>query len=356
MPITMSSAAGLALLLLSTPTFADVLTVEADRDNTLYEDSTGTLSNGAGEYCFAGLNSGLNVRRAVMRFDVAGALPAGATVQSVRLLVEMSRTNGGSATFGLHEVVGDWGEGASDAPGEEGGGAPSQAGDATWIHSFFSASTWISAGGDFDFTPSATTSIDQPGLYSFESTPQLVTDVQAWFDGSSPNFGWLIKDEDELVPNTSKRFGTRENADPSQRSRLEIRFQVPGGCAVTARCPAEPSSTGVPARLFSAGDCSLAAANFSLIAQPLPAEPVIFFSGLRQAQIPFGNGWLCVEGGIRRLNRPVLPSSGSANVTMDLAGLGFQAGTAGFQAWYRDTAAAGAGFNTTDALEVVLVP
>ena len=47
------------------------------QDNTLFEDLT-PLSNGSGEHLFAGNTSRGSARRALMQFDVAGGVPAGA--------------------------------------------------------------------------------------------------------------------------------------------------------------------------------------------------------------------------------------------------------------------------------------
>lgn len=50
---------------------ADVVQIGAVMDNTLYEEDTGALSNGAGEYCFSGKTGALaegRLRRAVLAF------------------------------------------------------------------------------------------------------------------------------------------------------------------------------------------------------------------------------------------------------------------------------------------------
>ena len=51
----------------------------ASRDNTLYENGGGALSNGSGNYLFAGNTNGQGLRRALVHFDVAGGIPAGST-------------------------------------------------------------------------------------------------------------------------------------------------------------------------------------------------------------------------------------------------------------------------------------
>ncbi len=182
------------------------------QDNTLYEDPNGTLSNGAGIYLFAGRTDIAEdkLRRAVMAFDIAGNIPAGSVIENVTLTLEMDRARqSGAATFDLHRLLADWGEGASNASGQEGGGADSQPGDATWIHTFYSGSFWTTPGGDFDPNVSGTTSVDAVGSYSWGSTAQMVADVQGWLDSPASNFGWLLKGPEDSV--TAKRFKSRRN-------------------------------------------------------------------------------------------------------------------------------------------------
>lgn len=69
------------------------MTLAPDRDNTLYEDPAGTLSNGAGQFIFAGVTNDGFVRRAVLYFDLtSGNIPAAAIIDSVRLTLNMRRT------------------------------------------------------------------------------------------------------------------------------------------------------------------------------------------------------------------------------------------------------------------------
>lgn len=77
----------------------------------------------AGEYFFTGRiapMAGAVRRRGLIAFDIAGSVPAGATINSVSLMLNMSRTTSGPQNVGLHQVLSDWGEGTSAAPGQEG--------------------------------------------------------------------------------------------------------------------------------------------------------------------------------------------------------------------------------------------
>ena len=132
---------------------ADQVMLSAAKDNTIYSDGT-TLSNGAGNGIFAGRtgqNSNGAIRRALIAFDVAGAIPAGSRITSVELTLRVAMTNAGERAIGLHRLLADWGESTSNADGGEGMGAPAAMGDATWRFRFFNDATkrWTHDGGDF---------------------------------------------------------------------------------------------------------------------------------------------------------------------------------------------------------------
>lgn len=203
------------------------VTLEPIKDNTLYESTAGELSNGAGQHFFVGrTNQPANsIRRALVAFDVAGNIPANSTILTVTLTLNMSQTTSTAHTVSLHRVTADWGEGTSVATGNEGGGAPSTTGDATWLHRFFNTTLWSTAGGDFVATPSAETSVGAIGLYTWGSTQAMVNDVQQWLDTPTSNFGWLLKGNEASQP-TSKRFDSRQNTNPALRPRLTITYQA----------------------------------------------------------------------------------------------------------------------------------
>ncbi|MCI0779349.1 MAG: DNRLRE domain-containing protein [Chloroflexi bacterium] len=200
--------------------------IEPSADNTLFEDSASFRSNGAGEHLFVGNTNSGNTRRALLRFDIASAVPPGATVTAVSLRMRMSRTRGGVVTVTLHHVLADWGEGASDAGGPEGRGATAQTGDATWRHRFADTELWDSIGGDFEAAPSGSTSVGGGGSYSWPSTDGMVADVQAWLDSPDANFGWLLRGGESGI-RTAKRFHSRENTDAGNRPLLTIDFIAP---------------------------------------------------------------------------------------------------------------------------------
>ncbi len=225
-----------ALGMTSAAASGDIIQLGASRDNTLYEDFRGAWSNGAGSYMFAGSTAGWAYRRALIAFDVAGSLPRGSTIVAASLRMHMSKTISGNQSISLHRLLSDWGEGASNAPGEEGEGAPSQPGDATWIHTFYDTQHWTTPGGDFLAAPSAAAIVGGVGFYTWQSTPDLAADVQAWLDHPEQAFGWLILGN-ESTWTTAKRFDTRENGVIEFRPLLTIEYipvPAPGGIALLA--------------------------------------------------------------------------------------------------------------------------
>jgi hypothetical protein len=219
---------------------AAVVEIVADRDGTLFEDPSGSTANGSGQHLFAGLTAMGFARRALVRFDVAGSVPAGATVTGATLRLHMSRGVSGLAPIFVHRVTAAWGEGASVAPGEEGGGIDAEIGDATWTQRFYAGagappvSPWATPGGDFDGTPSAFALVGGIGTYDWPSTAAMVADAQGMLDAPAGNFGWIVLASETDPPPTSKRFDSRENETAAYRPTLVVEYAVPspgGGVA-----------------------------------------------------------------------------------------------------------------------------
>jgi hypothetical protein len=225
--IDMSRIATLLLAFMVLPVSApgQQIVVEAEKDNTLYEASDGSLSNGAGARLFVGKTANGAIRRALIRFDVASVAPEGAEVESATLEMNVSKTIADEAKMSIHRVRADWGEGGSDAAGDEGRGTDPQENDATWVHRFFNTATWQTPGGDFDLDASESVQVEGVGAYTWEASEQMVADIQSWIDTPEENFGWiLIGDED--ANRTAKRFDSREIGTAENRPRLRITFRT----------------------------------------------------------------------------------------------------------------------------------
>ena len=232
---------------------ADVVVLNPTQDNTIYEPND-DISNGAGSRIFVGHTNDELKRRALVSFDIAGNLPAGSIVNSATLRMEFTRAPDGAVTSDvtLHRLLADWGEGTSNANGQEGEGRAAKDSDATWVYRIYDTGNpsgspaWSSAGGEGDYVigASAATTVGGKtayGSYTWSSVA-MAADVQVWLDTPSTNHGWMVKGL-ESGTKTAKRFDSREGSIPPT---LEIDFTP-------------PSSTG--ACCFDDGNCFVLTSN-----------------------------------------------------------------------------------------------
>mgnify|MGYP000237316048 CR=1 FL=1 len=218
------------LLLLGMEAKAETLVLEPNKDNTLYEDAAGQLSNGSGQYLFMGRTGGDKgvdrlLRRALLSFDLS-AIEPGSIITNAELQISIDQVPigafGGSSS--VHRLLGDWGEGSSDAWGAEGQGIQAQSGDATWIHSFFTSDLWITAGGDFIGSASQSASFGSTTqVLTFTSSEGLTADVETWVNQPNSNFGWIVLGDEPSVQN-ARRFSSRENVNQGMRPRLTVEY------------------------------------------------------------------------------------------------------------------------------------
>ena len=170
------------------------------------------------------------INRALFKFDLSN-VPADATVLSAVLVLQVTGQPAEpppSSTFGLHRMLRAWGEGnkfATGAPGF-GQGLPASFGEVTWLFARYPTNAWAAPGGaadvDYSSTESSFQNITDLAPYRFESTPELVGDVQQWVRQPAANFGWMLICNDETIPFTARRFGTRE--DPNAPPVLVVEY------------------------------------------------------------------------------------------------------------------------------------
>jgi Lamin Tail Domain len=207
--------------------FAQPVTISigAVKDNTIYQRNNN--SNGAGEYMIAGTTGSPYFNRALIKFDIAGNIPAGAIITNATLTLNLSGTSTQPGTPGieLHKLLEDWGEGSSNAGTQAGQGAPVTTGDATWTNTFYPASVWATPGGSFVQPASAVTTVGQPAFYSW-SSGTIISDIQSWVNNPSANYGWLLK-SNETSSFQAKRFDTRENTIAANRPVLSVTYTIP---------------------------------------------------------------------------------------------------------------------------------
>jgi len=204
------------------PLRADVTNLIAVADTTLQEAFPNN-NLGSGPTILAGGRGQGGSTRGLLRFELSGNLPAGATVNSATLTLTVTATpfGGGNSTFDLHRVLGGWGEGGGS---DRGGGTLAQVGEASWNERLSPDTAWSTPGGDFAAAASATQGVAGDGAYSFTSAA-LAADVQSWCNQPASNFGWLLRSEAETTPATIRRFASR--TDISHPPVLTINYTAP---------------------------------------------------------------------------------------------------------------------------------
>ena len=248
----------LAILPFTAFAWADTVTLQPVKDNTLYEpiaqDAFADKSDGAGPTMFVGKVKDADadpgtgtrpaVRRGVLAFGIAGSIPAGATINSVQLTLYADKVAVTTAyNVTLNRLLANWGEGTSNTGNsQQGRGEPPTTGDATWHHTFYPDQFWSIPGGVYSLTASATRSVGNTGFYTWGSTSGMVADVQSWLNNPAQNFGWIVLGN-ETTTQTTKRFGTRENTGQtggvSWRPTLVVGYTpqvVSGACCQGSTC------------------------------------------------------------------------------------------------------------------------
>lgn len=195
--------------------------VTPTKDNSIYQE--GELSNGAGERLFCGVTRVGNKRRALIKFDLTDAVPAGITVDSAQLILVPSLVKTNGTTVTIHMLTSDWGEGTSDAEGPEGKGAPATDDDATWTKSFFTGDPWIKPGGDYSFDILASNEVNM-GTDALFSSPILTGVVNTWLEDPATNHGVIVIGDESKNP-TGVRFNSREFTDSETWPKLILYYQ-----------------------------------------------------------------------------------------------------------------------------------
>lgn len=156
------------------------------------------------------------VKRALMKFDIAGNVPAGATIDSVKLSFTYKKGSlpNVDPTINLHPMLSNfnWIAGLGGAPQV---GIAANPGEVTWNSAAHGNIAWSSPGGgagvDFTTFPTASTVISGYGNYAWTG---MKTEVQTWLDNPTMNGGWMIK-SDEITSGTAFRL---DNVDTDSTS------------------------------------------------------------------------------------------------------------------------------------------
>lgn len=218
------------LVVYATPTWTSVPT---SADNTLYEDSTGSLSNGAGMHMFVGRTSDPvnSIRRTLLWFNLFAVIGVNSNIFDTRILLHVSAAPAAPQLVSMHRGLTSWAEGTSDASGTEEQGAPASGSGATWLRyeSSCNGCRWGSPGGDFDSIPLTAAMVGTvAGFYEWRSD-SLVSWVQDLVSNPAGNWG-LVALGGESMGGTIISFDTREHPDSAVRPVLQVAWN--GGCLI----------------------------------------------------------------------------------------------------------------------------
>lgn len=198
-----------------------------------------TNNIGAFPWLNAGTTQNYTSNRALLKFDVAAALPAGATITEAQIylwVIKRPADDVADSLFSLRRVLRSWGEGTNTDSGTNlfplFVSLPSGPGDATWTHSRWSTNQWTAPGGleGADYAAGFSAQAFVGGVasepYFFEGGG-ATADVQLWLDQPEQNFGWMLKSEEEQTAFTARRFGSRELEDTAASPQLVITYLPP---------------------------------------------------------------------------------------------------------------------------------
>jgi hypothetical protein len=349
-----------ALLAARAPAQVRMASIPCAADVTIYSES-GSAANGAGENLFVGANSNLDARRSLVRFDIGALVPPGSIVVSAALAVTVNQGHVVQTPITARRVLAAWVEGPTNPGGSEGQGAPASGADVTWtLRDFAANSPWTTPGADFASSSSLGGVLGDTGNYVFDVSPTGRADIQSWLDQPAQNFGWALVG-DESSPSSAKRLDSRSAANAAARPELRVTYFAPGA-QPAAYCTTNPNSSGALASIASSGSTSFLANSFTLLVSGVPASTTgTFFFGSSPANpAPFGDGFLCIAGSLRRVGMQPVGALGTAVRAIDnttFPGSLLVPGAVGaFQFWFRDFAAGNAGFSASDGLLAVFSP
>lgn len=248
-----TTAALAALCLLANPARAAWVTNVPSADTSLIELAP-TNNNGAQAWVLAGrIQNDFYRNRGLFKFNFSN-LPSNSVILSAAAVLQVTRVPAeapANATFGLRRMLRPWGEGNkfADIGQPPGHGQPATAGEATWLCAFHPTNLWSTPGGaegqDFSAIESSFQFISDLGTYRFDSTPELVADVQDWVANPASNYGWMLICNAEDTIWNARRFGSRE--DPDACPTLEIEYLVPPRIDSFARFGNQSHLTFTPA-------------------------------------------------------------------------------------------------------------
>jgi hypothetical protein len=147
-----------------------------------------------------------NVMRGLVRFDLSGQVPPGVTLTSAKLWMysyNVAQTKGSAGYYNVHPITQDW----TDT-------------ECHWTLAKAGVN-WTTPGGTFAPTPDAQAPKKAPTAVPDWYNWNVTARVQSWLAGTSTNYGWIIKCDDENRHNQDYLY-QYDTANASFRPKLVL--------------------------------------------------------------------------------------------------------------------------------------
>lgn len=142
--------------------------------------------------------------RTMIKFDISGLLPAGATITNAYLTLHTSAYDGSGATVTAYKLT-----------------APFVEANTTWNDSA-TATPWTAAGGDYGAAAiSDSVHMRNEDFYTLKLNVDM---VKSWYTTPSTNYGIILKGADEAASN-DVYVDTKNNGTAEFRPRLTIYYK-----------------------------------------------------------------------------------------------------------------------------------
>jgi hypothetical protein len=123
--LSVATIFGCIVMTLAHPASADVVTIPASQDATLFGASSANNNSSSGPGMFVGSDGMSRPKRGLIEFNIPAFVPAGATITSASLSLVLGQVAGADATprtIGLFDVTTNWASGTNGAAGFPGPG------------------------------------------------------------------------------------------------------------------------------------------------------------------------------------------------------------------------------------------
>lgn len=192
--------------------------------DTWLNQSNVNRNYGTSTVMYAGYNGSGNRMRSLLQFDIS-SMPGGATITGATVSLQCDWADSStSLDLSFHRALTQWYEGLQSA------GTPGAGEDAsTWSYRNYNGSVaWGAAGGQSgtDYAASATAAMAVAGAGAY-SRDGLTADVEAWYEGTASNYGWVLLGVESGGANTYKSFRTSDFGTAAQRPKLSIEYTLP---------------------------------------------------------------------------------------------------------------------------------